>query len=89
MLLARFWITFATTISPLFIVDSFSFGNSISIDSGDTIAGEINRRNMKAPRAGNFASGQTSFLHELEYQKTQRREGVTAYTVFPMCEQSS
>lgn len=57
-------MTFATIISPFFIVDSFSFGNSMLIDSGDTIAGEMNRRNIKAPRAGNFASGQTSFLQE-------------------------
>lgn len=57
-------MTFAIIISPLFIMTSFSFGNSISIDSGDTIAGEMNRRNIKAPRAGNFASGQISFLQE-------------------------
>lgn len=59
-------MTFAITMSPLLMVVSFSFGNSMSIDSGATIAGEMNRRNMKAPRAGNFASGQTSFLREFE-----------------------
>jgi len=59
-------MTFAITRSPLLMVTSFSFGNSRSIDSGATIAGEMNRRNMKAPRAGNFASGQTSFLRKFE-----------------------
>ena len=66
-------MTFAITISPLFIVASLSFGNSMSIDSGDTIAGEMNRRNMKAPRAGNFASGQTSFLQKLEHYDREGR----------------
>jgi len=65
-------MTFATTKSPLFIVDSFSFGSSMSIDSGATIAGEMNRRNMKAPRAGNFASGQTSFLQEFERHECRK-----------------
>ena len=77
-------MTFAITISPLLIVVSFSLGNSMSIDSGATIAGEINRRNMKAPRAGNFASGQTSFLREFE--RHEDKEGrVRPLTLISQC----
>lgn len=43
-------------------IATLSGGSSKSIVSGATSAGEMNRRKMKAPRAVNFASGQTSAL---------------------------